>query len=86
MKSLVIVADMAQAVEGPRQGEWTYADWEELGRDDDNRYEIIDGVLYMTTAPKDFHQWIISRSIMIWLVFPRKITDLPIRLLRPSGC
>ena len=60
MKSLVIVADMAQAVEGPRQGEWTYADWEELGRDDDNRYEIIDGVLYMTTAPKVFHQWIIS--------------------------
>ena len=63
MKSLVIVADMALAVEGPRQGEWTYADWEELGRADDKRYEIIDGVLYMTTAPKDFHQWIISRLI-----------------------
>jgi len=44
---------------GPRQGQWTYADWQTLP-DDGNRYEIIDGVLYMTTAPSNFHQWIIK--------------------------
>jgi Uma2 family endonuclease len=42
------------------QGHWTYADWETLP-DDGNRYEVIDGVLYMTTAPSFFHQWIIGR-------------------------
>jgi Uma2 family endonuclease len=29
--------------------------------DDGNRYEIIDGALYMTTAPSSFHQWIVRR-------------------------
>jgi Uma2 family endonuclease len=29
--------------------------------DDGNRYEVIDGVLYMSTAPSFFHQWIIKR-------------------------
>jgi len=39
---------------------WTAADWEQLS-DDGNRYEIIDGVLYMSTAPSMFHQWISGR-------------------------
>jgi Uma2 family endonuclease len=39
---------------------WTRAHWEQLP-DDGNRYEIIDGVLYMTTAPSPFHQWIIRQ-------------------------
>ncbi len=62
MKTMVYAADQGLRVEGPPQGEWTFADWELLP-EDDNRYEIIEGVLYMTTAPKDFHQWIISRII-----------------------
>lgn len=37
---------------------WSYERWEQLP-DDGNRYEVIDGVLYMTTAPSNFHQWII---------------------------
>ncbi len=41
-------------------GDWNYARWEALG-DDGNRYEVIDGVLYMTTAPSFFHQWIVQR-------------------------
>jgi Uma2 family endonuclease len=45
---------------GPLQGHWRLADWEALP-DDGNRYEIIDGVLYMTTTPHSFHQWIIRR-------------------------
>ncbi len=41
---------------------WNYARWSQLP-DDGNRYEVIDGVLYMTTAPSFFHQWIASRII-----------------------
>ena len=59
MTALVLPTD-APAVPGPPQGHWTYANWEELP-DDGNRYEIIDGVLYMTTAPSSFHQWIVNR-------------------------
>src|SRR3712207_9443149 len=39
---------------------WCYARWEQLP-DDGNRYEVIDGVLYMTTAPSNFHRWIVRR-------------------------
>jgi hypothetical protein len=55
MTALVIPTE-APAVLGPRQGRWTYADWEVLP-DDGNRYEVVDGALYMTTAPSFFHQW-----------------------------
>lgn len=40
---------------------WTAADWACLP-DDGNRYEIIDGVLYMSTAPSLFHQWIVQET------------------------
>jgi Uma2 family endonuclease len=44
---------------------WNRARWEQLP-DDGNRYEVIDGVLYMSTAPSFFHQWII-RQLFIQL-------------------
>jgi Uma2 family endonuclease len=47
-------------VEGPPQGQWTRADWEALP-DDGNSYEVIDGVLYRSTSPSYFHNWIIKR-------------------------
>ncbi len=47
-------------VNGPPQGRWTRADWETLPADG-NRYEIINGVLYMSPAPRYFHHWIIRR-------------------------
>ncbi len=40
----------------PERGAWTAGEWEQLP-DDGNRYEIIDGVLYVTTAPSPLHQW-----------------------------
>jgi Uma2 family endonuclease len=61
MTALVLPTD-APAVPGPPQGQWTYADWERLPHDG-NRYEIIGGVLYMTTAPSSFHQWIVNRLV-----------------------
>jgi Uma2 family endonuclease len=41
--------------------EWNYQRWMSELPDDGKRYEIIDGVLYMTTAPSYFHQWVIRR-------------------------
>jgi hypothetical protein len=49
MPALVVTTD-APLVAGPPQGHWSLADWEALPADE-NRYEIINGVLYMTTAP-----------------------------------
>ncbi|MCA9965627.1 MAG: Uma2 family endonuclease [Anaerolineales bacterium] len=42
----------------PRQGEWTYDDYQQLP-DDSFRYEIIKGHLYMAGAPKPIHQQLI---------------------------
>ncbi len=57
MVSLVIRTDASYLVKGPPQGQWTLADWETLP-DDGNLYEIINGVLYMTSSPSYFHQHI----------------------------
>ncbi|MFC1466785.1 MAG: Uma2 family endonuclease [Candidatus Brachytrichaceae bacterium NZ_4S206] len=43
----------------PRQGEWTYEDYLALP-DDGNRYEIIDGVLYVANAPSYDHQFTVG--------------------------
>ena len=40
---------------------WNRARWERLPADG-KRYEVIDGVLYMTTAPSSFHQWIVQEA------------------------
>ena len=42
----------------PAQGQWTYADFLRLP-EDGVRYEIIDGVLYMTNAPDPEHQHVV---------------------------
>lgn len=36
---------------------WDYARWEQIPYDG-NRYEVLDGVLFMTTSPSNYHQWI----------------------------
>lgn len=88
MRTLVISTD-APTVPGPPQGHWTYADWEALP-DDGNIYEIIDGVLYMITAPSSFHQWIQQR-LYRYLGIPVEdnclgfVFTTPIGLLIP-GC
>mgnify|MGYP001080075773 CR=1 FL=1 len=46
---------------------WNRERWERLP-EDGNRYEVIDGVLYMTTAPSAFHQWIIRQIVRILFV------------------
>ncbi|MFQ5854844.1 MAG: Uma2 family endonuclease [Anaerolineae bacterium] len=44
----------------PPQGQWTYEDWLKLP-DDGYRYEVIDGVLYMTPPPRTRHQRVSAR-------------------------
>jgi Uma2 family endonuclease len=62
---------------------WDRTRWERLPADG-NRYEVIDGVLYMTTAPSSFHQWI-SRQIFLMLV--RQVDDAGVGLsfYAPTG-
>jgi Uma2 family endonuclease len=82
MVTLVIPTDAA-SVKGPPQGQWTYADWETLP-DDGNRYEVIDGVIYMSTAPSSFHQWIIMH-LYGYLGFPAEQKQLAYSFVAPIG-
>lgn len=43
----------------PAQGQWTYVDYLKLP-DDGNRYEIIEGVLYVSNAPNSDHQFTVT--------------------------
>jgi Uma2 family endonuclease len=52
--SVVVPADW---VSGPLQGSWTYDDYAALPGDE-NRYEIVNGVLYMAPSPSLGHQGI----------------------------
>ena len=51
----VSVVAPAVGVVGPTQGQWKYADYAALP-EDGNRYEIIQGVLYMAPSPNFYHQ------------------------------
>jgi Uma2 family endonuclease len=49
---MVIPADH---IPGPGQGRWTYKDYAAIPNDG-QRYEIVDGVLFMSPAPNEWHQ------------------------------
>ena len=49
------VVTAADAVKGPEQGKWTYADYAAIPADG-RRYEIVEGVLYMSPSPSPKHQ------------------------------
>ncbi len=53
----------ADHVAGPPQGQWTYADYAALP-ENGQRYEIIDGVLYMPPGPGEPHQAAITLFIL----------------------
>jgi len=55
----------ADHVPGPPQGRWTATAYDALP-DDGNRYEIIDGVLYMAPPPTPEHQDV-SRLLVYYL-------------------
>lgn len=84
----------ASHVPGPPQGRWTYADYAALP-DDGNRYEIIDGVLYMAPAPIPEHEEIImllAAQLVIAIahtgrgrVFGSPDIDVGDKVLRPDA-
>lgn len=82
MNALVVPTD-APAVTGPPQGHWTHADWERLP-EDGKRYEIIGGVLYMSTAPSFFHQWIVLQLVE-YIGIPAKQQGRAIPIFAPVG-
>jgi Uma2 family endonuclease len=43
---------------------WNRERWERMGGDG-NRYEVIFGVLHMTTSPSVFHQWIVKQLVRL---------------------
>jgi len=53
---------MAMPRTQPLPGEWTVEDWRQLP-DDGQRYEVIDGVLYVTPAPRARHQEAVRRLV-----------------------
>ena len=53
----------ADDVPGPAQGCWTYEAYAALP-DDGNRYEVIDGILYLMPGPTPRHQTVLS-----WFVY-----------------
>lgn len=57
----IVYADPERALRSLR-ADWNRERWEQLP-DDGNRYEVIDGVLYTTTAPSTFHQWIVRQIV-----------------------
>ena len=74
---------------GPRQGEWTYQAYRQRP-DDGNRYEIIDGVLYVAAAPSPRHQVRLQSLVfaLTGLIREHKLGHLfiaPIDLVMP-GC
>lgn len=62
---------------------WCYERWQKLP-DDGNRYEVIDGVLYMSTAPSFWHQRCIGQLVQLAGV-PLERENVAIYTFAPIG-
>lgn len=82
MTVLILPTD-APALPGPPQGHWNHDLWEMLP-DDGHRYEVIDGVLYRSTVPSFFHQWIGLRLVEL-VGTPAMQQSLAIPFFSPIG-
>ena len=59
IERLAVVMPASQ-VAGPKQGQWTYKDYACIP-EDGHRYEVVNGILYMSPAPSMGHQRIVGR-------------------------
>jgi Uma2 family endonuclease len=80
---MTVIADLPELMLRSSDATWDRAKWEQLP-DDGNRYEVIDGVLYMTTAPSFFHQWII-RQIFLALYLQIDQPGIGLTIWSPIG-
>ena len=71
----------ADHVPGPKQGEWTYSHYMAMP-DDGQRYEIVDGVLYMAPSPNEYHQ-VASMRMGTYLSTHIDLNDLGLTLAAP---
>ncbi len=63
----IAVVRPANHVPGPKQGNWTYEEYAAL--DDGQRYEVVNGVLYMSPVPGAVHQDAVARFIYYLLSY-----------------
>ncbi len=87
--SIPTVVAPADHVPGPPQGRWTYAEYERLP-DDGQRYELIEGVLYMAPPPTDAHQFANNRlqtflTIHVEFTGRGRVIGPPFDVILPSG-
>ncbi len=80
---MTVISELPELMLRSSDATWDRAKWEQLP-DDGNRYEVIDGVLYMTTAPSAFHQWILRQIIRI-LYAQIDDTNIGITFWSPMG-
>jgi Uma2 family endonuclease len=66
------------------EANWTADDWERLPHESGYRFEIIHGVLYMSTAPSPFHQWV-SREVFLFLHAAIDDPGVGVTLTSPIG-
>jgi Uma2 family endonuclease len=74
---------MPQLVLRSLDATWDYARWEKLPYDG-NLYEVLDGVLYMTTSPSNYHGWI-SLRLVRYVGFPAEDSGLGYVFVAPNG-
>jgi len=43
---------------------WNRARWDQLDHTQGLRYEVIDGVLYVSTSPSLFHEWVVQQTML----------------------
>jgi Uma2 family endonuclease len=72
----------------PEQGHWTYSDWEALP-DDGCKYEVLDGVLFMTPPPTFDHQDAQDELLMRMRLYAKqqglgKVVSSPIGVRLPN--
>ena len=69
----------------------TVADWEAMPHGDGNRYEIIEGELFVSCSPGLTHQRVVMNLITLFVLFLEKnrigelLTDMGLILSRYSG-
>ncbi|MCH9651190.1 MAG: Uma2 family endonuclease [Deltaproteobacteria bacterium] len=73
----------------PAQGEWTYEDYRKLP-DDGWRYEVIQGVLHMTPAPRTRHQEVLANLVDLIRPYVKgrrlgKVLFAPTDVVLPTG-
>lgn len=65
------LSSQLELLDRPKQGTWTYEDYLQLP-DDGQRYEIIEGVLYVNAAPSFDHQSIVDEISFALNVYVRQ--------------